>query len=242
MLLLPSNMAHPLPNPTQNFSELTSQIQNLTELISQEEQIIRQRRDIACLYGYSSTPKLCDEIGDVAQFFFNPIGSIIDAIHGEKYKDSTQRFHDDNTEIEKELAIIQSEIDHYYNKTLLLPIHSSFLSVYSTEKPPPPTTTVKPYTKKKTLWYDYLLYLRYKKQALTTQLAALKAEDEKFITDFRKFTGKQPAWFTHKITKRQSKSAIQKSISPISTFLTIKQTSPLFFPFTAILTIFTHFQ
>ena len=242
MLLLPSNMAHPLPISTPNYSELNFQIQNLTDLIYQEKEFIRQRRDIACLYGYSSTPKLCDEIGDVAQFFFNPIGAIIDAIHGEKYQDSTQRFHDDNKRTEQELSLIQSEIDHYYNKTLLLSIPSSFLSVYSTEKPPQQLTTTKPYTKKKTQWYDYLLYLRHKKQALTNQLAELKAEDEKFITDFRKFTGEQPAWFTHKITKRNIKAAIKNSISPISAFLTIKQTSPLFFPITAILTIFTYFQ
>ena len=182
-------MAHPLPIPTPNYSELNFQIQNLTDLISQEKEFIRQRRDIACLYGYSSTPKLCDKIGDVAQFFFNPIGTIMDAIHGEKYQDSTQRFHDDNKRTEEELSLIQAEINHYYNKTLLLSIPSSSLSVYRTKKPPQQPSTPKPYTKKKTQWYDYLLYLRYKKQALTNQLATLKAEDEKFITDFRKFTG-----------------------------------------------------
>ena len=242
MLFLPSNMAHPLPIPIQNYSELNFQIQNLTELIHQEKEIIRQRRDIACLYGYSSTPKLCDEIGDIAQFFFNPIGAIIDAIHGEKYQDSTQRYHDDNKRTEEELAIIQSEIDHYFNKTLLLSIPSSSPSVYIPDKPPQPPSTPKPYTKKKTQWYDYLLYLRYKKQALTTQLAELKAEDEKFITDFRQFTGQQPNWFTHKITKRDTKTAIKKSIAPIAGFLTIKRTSILFFPITALLTIFSHFQ
>ena len=37
------------------------------------------KRDIACLYGYSSNPENCDEVKDIAQFFLNPLAAIIEA-------------------------------------------------------------------------------------------------------------------------------------------------------------------
>ena len=42
------------------------------------------KRDIACLYGYSSRPQDCDAVGDIAQFFLNPIAAIISASKGTK--------------------------------------------------------------------------------------------------------------------------------------------------------------
>ena len=42
------------------------------------------KRDIACLYGYSSTPKDCDPVKEVGMFFWNPLGAILKAIKGTK--------------------------------------------------------------------------------------------------------------------------------------------------------------
>ena len=50
------------------------------------------KRDIACLYGYSSRPQDCDAVGDIAQFFLNPLAAIILAAKGTRWEDSrTQR-------------------------------------------------------------------------------------------------------------------------------------------------------
>jgi hypothetical protein len=36
-------------------------------------------------------PKECDNIGDVAEFFFNPNGAVIKTVRGPKYADSKQK-------------------------------------------------------------------------------------------------------------------------------------------------------
>jgi hypothetical protein len=48
----------------------------------------RLKRDIPCLYGYSSKPKECDVVGDIAEFSFNPIVAVIKASKGPKYQDN----------------------------------------------------------------------------------------------------------------------------------------------------------
>ena len=86
----------------------------------------RHKRDIACLYGYSSTPHLCDEVEDIAAFFFNPLGAIIDTAKGEKYQDSHQRYHDDNRKSEIEIDQIDHNINQLHNKTQ----HPAFPKAY----------------------------------------------------------------------------------------------------------------
>jgi hypothetical protein len=49
----------------------------------------RLKRDIACLYGYSLKPKECNIVGDIAEFFFNPIVAI-KASKRPKYEDSKE--------------------------------------------------------------------------------------------------------------------------------------------------------
>ena len=43
-------------------------------------------------------------------------GTCMDAIHGEKYADSTKRYMDDNKKTEQQLQLIQRHRDHYHNK------------------------------------------------------------------------------------------------------------------------------
>ena len=42
------------------------------------------------MYGYSSKPKECNVVGDIAKIFFNPIAAIVKAAKGPKYADSKQ--------------------------------------------------------------------------------------------------------------------------------------------------------
>ena len=66
----------------------------------------------------------------------------------------------------------------------------------------------------------------------------LKLEDAKFQTNFRKFSGEQPTWFAHPMQKCDTKSTFKQAVTPISLFLTIKKSSPLFYPLTAAVTFF----
>ena len=80
--------------------------------------------------------------------------------------------------------------------------------------------------------------LNSKKEALISQLQELKLEEAKFQTDFRKFSGEQPTWFAHSMQKCDNKSALIQVVTPISLFLTLKKSSPLFYPLTAAVTFF----
>jgi hypothetical protein len=62
--------------------------ETLQSRLNKENTHKRLKRDIACLYGYSSKPKDCNVVGDIAEFFFNPIVAVIKASKGPKYEDS----------------------------------------------------------------------------------------------------------------------------------------------------------
>jgi hypothetical protein len=80
------------------LSKITNQLVNLDQILHQnetleliqiKENIHKQiKQDIACIYGYSSTPKNCDLIVDIAAFFFNPLGAILRASKGPKYAEN----------------------------------------------------------------------------------------------------------------------------------------------------------
>ena len=76
------------------------------------------KRDIACLYGYSSTPEKCDGVRDIAQFFFNPLGAIIEAAKGTKWEDTKdyQAEKEARLEMEKEVDYLQTRINVLYDK------------------------------------------------------------------------------------------------------------------------------
>jgi hypothetical protein len=58
--------------------------QNTIKQTGQGQHAQRLKRDIACLYGYSSKPKECNVVGDIAEFFFSPIVAVIKASKGPK--------------------------------------------------------------------------------------------------------------------------------------------------------------
>ena len=59
------------------------------------------KRDIACLYGYSSKPQDCDGVRDIAQFFFNPLGAIFEAARGTKWEDTKDYQAEKEVRLEK---------------------------------------------------------------------------------------------------------------------------------------------
>ena len=166
----------------------------------------RHRRDIACLYGYSSTPKLCDDVGDIAAFFINPLGAIITAAKGERYQDSNERYYADNRRSELELGQIENQINHLYNKTQHPAFPQTYWNVYSSERPPTETTTYPFYNGYngygESRWWGYKKYLSAKRYKLQEVLKQLQEEDEQFRQDFRDFDGQLPDFYLHSRHKR----------------------------------------
>ena len=74
------------------------------------------KRDIACLYGYSSRRQDCDEVKDMAQFFLNPLAAIIAVAKGTKWEDTKEYQAEKNAALEKEVNNVQTRINTLYNK------------------------------------------------------------------------------------------------------------------------------
>jgi hypothetical protein len=62
------------------------------------------------LYGHSSKPKECKVVGDIAEFFFNPIVAIIKASKGPKYEDSKEYQMKKEVGLEKQIQEYERDI------------------------------------------------------------------------------------------------------------------------------------
>jgi hypothetical protein len=80
-------------NQVVNLDQILPHNETLENRLGKDNIHERLKRDIACLYGYSSKPKECNVIGDVAEFFLNPIGAVVKIAKGPKYAESLKH-HD----------------------------------------------------------------------------------------------------------------------------------------------------
>ena len=85
------NSSTTLSNPTSNNNFLFNST-FLSALLptvnsTQIQDDLRFKKDIACLYGYSSRPKKCNGDADIIRIFINWLAALLDAIHGERYED-----------------------------------------------------------------------------------------------------------------------------------------------------------
>jgi hypothetical protein len=102
----------------------------------------RLKRDIACLYGYSSKPKECHVIGDVAEYFVNSIAAIVKAAKRPKYADSKQQQNLKDAALQVQISWHEREVEKIHNRLYTIPkdLPQSYLKGLSTVKPPPTTT------------------------------------------------------------------------------------------------------
>jgi hypothetical protein len=77
--------------------KIMNQVVNLDQILTHNQTLEhdktrtifkKRKQDIVCLYGLSSRPKECNLIGDVAEFFLNPIDKVMKLAKGPKYADS----------------------------------------------------------------------------------------------------------------------------------------------------------
>ena len=149
------------------------------------------KRDIACLYGYSSRPQDCDAVGDIAQFFLNPIAAIISASKGTKWEDTQKYQEEKEARLEKDVADIQTRINTLYDK-LNPTFPETFDDAYHPDSPTTTTSTYRPYTGG---WKE--TYLK-RKQDKLYQLWRELLRDQEFINS----ASDVPDFYIHSRNKR----------------------------------------
>jgi hypothetical protein len=109
----------------------------------------RPKQDIACLYGYSSKPKECNVIGDIEEFFLNPIGAVVKLAKRPKYANSTTKPDIVDAALQAEISWYEREIATIYNRlyTILKDLPQFYLDSLFTIRPPPTTTNFLPHNK-----------------------------------------------------------------------------------------------
>jgi len=163
------------------LSKIMKQIVNLDQILPHNDTVQdrlnkdnahkRLKRDIACLYGYSSKPKECNVIGDVAEFFLNPIAAIIKASKGPKYADSKQAQDIKDAALQVQISWYEREIEKIHRRLYTIPkdLPQSYLDGLSTIRPPP-TTTTHPTHNPRTHWKNSYLQIKLAKFRKTIQL------------------------------------------------------------------------
>ena len=149
------------------------------------------KRDIACLYGYSSNPERCDEVRDISQFFLNPLAAIIEAAKGTRWEDSREYQAEKNAALEKQVNNYQTRIDTLYDK-LNPTFPETFDDAYYPDAPTTTTSTYRPWTNE---WRE--TYLKKKRDKLYQVLQDLM-RDEEFINA----ASDVPDYYIHSRSKR----------------------------------------
>ena len=149
------------------------------------------KRDIACLYGYSSTPEKCDGVRDIAQFFFNPLGAIIEAAKGTKWEDTKEYQAEKEDRLEKEVDYLQTRINILYDK-LNPTFPETFDDAYYPDAPTTTTSTYRPWTHE---WKEK--YLKQKRDKLYIILREL-LRDLEFVNS----ASDVPDFYIHSRSKR----------------------------------------
>ncbi len=147
------------------------------------------------MHGYSSKPKECNVIGDVAEFFLNPIAAIVKAAKGPKYADSKQAQDIRDAALQVQISWYEREIERIHNRFYTIPkdLPQSYLDGLSTIRPPPTTTTHPPHNPL-THWKNS--YLRIKRDKFRKLYDEIKKEDNKYED------GELPDYYIHSRQKR----------------------------------------
>ena len=202
------------------LSKIMEQVQNLDYILPHNETFEdrqgqdnlhkRLKRDLACLYGYSSMPKECDSVGEIASFFFNPIGALI-KLHDDNHTDVKSKWEMEDKMKEMEISWYESQIKILHRKLHVVPkeLPDSYLEGYVTSRPPVTTTTFMPWDRKMYAYESYLILKRSNRRRTYEQL---KAEERTLLGDQSKlpdyYVNPQPLQ-NQELSKNRTKRFVQ---------------------------------